>query len=77
MQDVQQELSIWTIFHNPIDFPRKFVVRRFIMVDVGAFPTPDHSVHDTLDQARDAVPQGKVCISRNDEDEPQVVESWV
>lgn len=87
LAEVRDRLSFWTIFQNPIDFPRKFVVRRFVMVAGGddgqawgAMPTPDHSVHESLDEARDTILKahpGLVCICRNQEDEPQVVESWV
>lgn len=66
-------LKIWTIYNYPSDYPDKFVVRLW----EGELPTAEFSLHDTLEEARAAVPPGLVCLQRFDNDDPVIVETWL
>lgn len=71
-------LYIWTVYDNPIDFPGKFVVRRFRVTEDGAqAENRPWSVKDTLEEARRAIPPGLVCMSRSLLDDAKVVETWL
>ena len=72
-------LEIFTIYYNPTDFPKKYVVRRF-KVDCKGRPVPDAeplSVCDTLHEARTAIPDDLYCMPRQEHDVPQIVENWI
>lgn len=76
---VMEPLTVWTIYAAPADYPSvPFVVRgwrtsvRGDVVDTGMI-----GFADTLDQARAYLPEGLYCVGRSDDDEPQIVESWL
>ena len=66
---------IWTIYHNPRDFPGRFVVRVFY----GECAERDCTTHDTLEDARISVcARGASCnLHRAPADNPVIVESWI
>lgn len=76
-------LDMWCIYGSPKDYPGKFVVRRWSVLPAApplpARPSPDQDckVFDTLDQARDFVPQGYFRIGRADHDDSCIVETWL
>jgi NAD-dependent SIR2 family protein deacetylase len=72
-------MSIWTVYHNPTDFPGKFVVRRHVIFHGQTEPqaTTEHFVADSLDEIRRMVPQGLVRLARFDEDDAKIVEVWL
>jgi len=74
-------LSIFTVYENPLDYPGRFVVRRFEVSADGAQPVPPPvAVVDTLAEARAAIRRVHpcpVCMTRAEGDEPQIVESWI
>lgn len=62
------------IYKNPSDFPGKYVARRF----VGETPElQELAVADTLEEVRQAVPDGMVLITRSPDDDPCIYETWV
>lgn len=71
-------LSHFAIYHSPADFPGRFVVREIIhnqgLVMTTLIPL---AVVDTIEEARDAVPQGLFCMPRARDDDPVIVETWV
>lgn len=73
-----RRLPVVVIYHDPLDHPGRWVTRRQWagrgQVEVEAEPL---AVVDSLEQARDAVPAGMVCLPRSPDDEPQIVELWV
>jgi hypothetical protein len=70
-------LSIWTIYDHPADFPDLYVARRFVTGRDGPVATPD-VLQGELSALREAFYRcGLVCMTRSDEDEPQIVESWL
>lgn len=73
----QNTLSIWVITCNPSDYPDSWVARRCEIGCGTVRPTAEHFVHDTLDQARAAVPPGMWRLPRHATDDPVIVESWI
>lgn len=72
-------LYMWTVYHDPKDFPGKYVVRKWRVGNGGlleAAVAPD-AVCASLEEARASVPQGKVKLGRNAPDDPCIVETWV
>lgn len=71
-------MYVWTIYDDPVDFPGRFVVRRFRIR--GANPEPEAkpwSIKGSLPEARGTVPAGLIRISRARDDEPHIVECWL
>lgn len=70
-------LPMWTIYEKPLDHPDGFLARRFESGKDGAAPTED-TVTGQLDEIRDIFARaGLYKLSRNVEDEPQIVETWI
>lgn len=73
-----EPVRLIVIYSNPKDFPGKFVVRDHYafkgFVKVDKFP---RCVVDTLAEARSSIPEGLVCLNRNDEDDSVIVETWI
>lgn len=64
---------IFTIYHNPKDFPEKYAVRLFD----GKAPTRLLSVKDTLEEARKTIPPLFKQVGRSPTDDPIIVETWL
>ena len=71
------ELSTWTIFDNPEDFPGFFVARRFSVKGGKVISTQDALYGQTLQEVRDKLPQGLYCMGRHPTDTPSTVETWI
>lgn len=72
-------LTVWVIYADPADYPGRVVLRRQHVgrdatITVDADPA---AVVDTIEQARAALPEGLTHLSRQPEDEPQIVECWL
>lgn len=63
----------WAIFHNPRDYPGKYVARAF----VGDKPTFAAFVCDTLEEANAHVPPGLVFIPAQPGDHESVIGVWL
>lgn len=71
-------LAVLVIYHNPTDYPGRYVVRRQVATAIGIVADGDPlGVVDTLDAARALVPEGMYRLDRHPTDEPQIVESWM
>jgi hypothetical protein len=75
-------LTVWTIFHDPMDHPGKWVLRGFDVLrvpDVGGQITPQQGafVADSLEGVRAGLPPGVTCLGRQEQDDPKIYESWV
>lgn len=70
-------LRVWTIYERPSDHPDWFVVRCSKVTREGVMPSPVASLAVDLEHARQAVPEGAVCIGRMPEDDPCIVEVWL
>jgi hypothetical protein len=71
-------LNMWTVYDHPRDFPDSHVARRF-ECGGGTEPVPTRDVvKGELPAIREAFARcGLVCLTRNDGDEPQIVETWL
>jgi hypothetical protein len=67
------DLSLWTVYKHPLDYPDKFVARRWLLDKW----TPDVIVADTLEELREKLPRGLYNLGRDSRDEPQIVETWI
>lgn len=75
---IDQPLRIFTVYHNPRDYPGKWVVRGNNTVGglIVNDPEPTY-VGDSLAGARASIPHGMTMIPRMPGDEPPIVEVWV
>jgi hypothetical protein len=75
---MSEPLHIWTLFQSPADAPGLFVLRRFELHADRAQATLDARYSHDVEVLREVVRRkGLHCIGRSEEDEPQVVETWV
>lgn len=71
------ELSLWTIYAHPADYPEGFVIRRFYVGPGGRVRKGEAYVAPSLEAVRKLVPTGLACLDRSVSDEPQIVETWI
>lgn len=76
MGEGEAPLEIWTVYWDPADAPRRFVVRRFELQDGKAIPR-DAWHGATLEAVRLAIPAGRARVPPSTEDDPSVVELWL
>lgn len=66
---------MWVVYDHPSDFPNKYVARK--RDDLG-IPTNDIIVTTTLDEMRSMMTmKGLTCITRSEDDDPVIVETWL
>jgi hypothetical protein len=67
-------LVMWTIYDPPDDYPRRYIVRRWLVEHEGGEPMPDPDplyVGPDFSAARGAIPPGaETCMPRTPSDEP-------
>jgi len=68
---------VWAIYDHPKDHPNHFVVRcQTIIAGATFFGSP--RLYSSLEMARKfGVPPGMTRVSRADEDDPVIVETWI
>lgn len=68
----------YCIYERPEDYPTKYVIRQWMIMDGNPVPVPGLcGTADTLEEVRVMVPRGHVCLARNEEDAPCIVETWI
>jgi hypothetical protein len=71
------ELSSWTIYDRPKDYPHGYIARRFVINGAGPIPT-DEAIVGPIEQMRTLFEsRGLVCFPLVQGDEPQIVETWM
>jgi hypothetical protein len=73
----EKTLTVWTVYCNPHDYPRKWVLRGF---DIGPGWTRPHTecvVVETLEKVRAALPPGLTRLPRNHDDDSAIYETWI
>lgn len=70
-------LAIWTVYDHPTDFPDWYVARKHVVAAGGTVPTDQVVKARTLDEVRELLPPGLVCLTRSRCDDPKIVESWL
>lgn len=74
----QTQLSMWTVYDHPSDFPNDYVARRWLVHTLGPEPTGDVLRSSSLQTLRVALGmRGLHVIPRSAEDDPIVVETWL
>lgn len=69
---------MWTIYDHPRDFPGGFIARRHQVGPGRSEPTSDVVVAEHLQDLREHFEeQGLSCISRQPDDDPVIVETWL
>lgn len=71
------QLSMWTVYAGPSDYPRHFVARKFLVGEKGGIPTNEMFLGDTLAEVRELIPPGLYCIPRTIDDDKTIVETWL
>jgi len=67
-------VNIWTVYRSPLDFPGKFIARRFVLDK----PTRDVIIADTLEEIRERLSRkGLARFGRFEGDDPVIVETWL
>lgn len=70
-------MEMYTVYRDPLDYPGKFVVRRFTIGPGVVTPMqPVFAVGDSLEAVRQRLPEGLMCSARCAEDDPVIVETW-
>lgn len=67
-------LKVYTIYHNPKDYPDMWVMR---VHEVPGGARKDCVVENSLEKIRAHVPMGLVCLARYDDDDPIIYETWL
>lgn len=67
-------VPIIVIYQNPIDYPKGTYVARLFDIDK---PTALCKVSKSLEEARSIVPSYMAKIDRKEEDEKQILETWI
>lgn len=72
-------LDMYTIYEHPKDYPTKFVVRRWMIVDGEQREVAENACQlaDSLVEARTLIPPGYFLTTRAPEDDPVIVETWL
>lgn len=73
---MNEALAMWTVYHNPADYPGKFVVRKWEVYGGKAHSTPIVHTGVTVEEVRAQIPKGLYCQPRLEDDEPHIVEVW-
>lgn len=72
-----QALHQYTIYNKPKDFPTKFVVRLWIIGPGTAQAGPLICTANTLEEARESLPDGVERVQVGDPDEKSIAEVWM
>ncbi|MHB9044371.1 MAG: hypothetical protein ACYC35_00375 [Pirellulales bacterium] len=71
-------MDLYVVYHNPLDFPGKYVIRRQTagrgVITIAAEPL---AIGLGINQVRAALPAGLVRLERAPEDDPCIVEVWI
>ena len=70
-------LTIWTVYDRPRDHPDGVIARRFEILASKTVATDDTLTGELEDIRKTFWKAGLMKLSRQEGDEPQIVESWV
>lgn len=72
-------LAMWTVYDHPLDYPDKFVARRFDFDASGPKPSASIIVAPDLETLRDILEfeLHLVKLMRSPGDDPKIVETWL
>jgi len=67
----------YAIYFNTTDYPKRYVVRKWYMIDGISIPDDHKFVEETLSDARAHIPKGFVNVGNKLETDPVIVECWI
>lgn len=71
-------LEMWTVYDHPRDYPQGYIARKFVADANGARPTPEVITSPTLALIRESMMRmGRVCLTRDPQDDPNIIETWL
>ena len=70
-------LSLWTVYDRPADYPTSAVARHWIVDAAGLAYTDGIIVAPSVDAVRALLPDDMVVIPRDEKDDPVIVETWI
>lgn len=70
-------MIFYAIYYNPIEFPNRFVTRPWLVEGEDVRPQSLLAVCDTLEAARAVLPNERIWIDRQPEDDISLVETWI
>lgn len=73
------QLPIWTVYHNPADYPDKYVARMHLSDVRGSHATANIIIADDLETIRQILLADLhlTCLERDPNDDPMIVENWL
>lgn len=73
-------ITFYVVYERPRDYPENYVVRRQVVLATGKIAVDKNpwAIGMSLEEVRSAIPAGLYRLARDpEEDEQQLVESWV
>lgn len=68
---------MWVIYFDPLDYPQKWVVRRWSIGEGKVEADREAIIYTTLQEARNSLPwQASTRLNRAPCDEKQIIEMW-
>jgi len=75
---VSDVLPMWVVYDHPSDYPAHFTARLHEISSGVHLVTDQVLTSATLEPLREQLAQrGLICITRNEEDDPVIVETWL
>lgn len=72
------DLIMWTIYDHPSDYPNVYVAREWCILPSGHQPTGNVIRCAVLEPLREQMRNaGRICLDRDERDDPVIVESWI
>lgn len=72
------ELSLWTVYDHPRDYPAHIVIRRSFVAGGEVHHTDDVILCDSIEVARELLAEaGRHRLDRHPDDDPVIVEVWL
>jgi len=69
----KKNLTNWTIYKHPKDYPDKVVARKFILDK----PTSEIIIGNTIEEVRSGIPKGLTRFLPDERDDSVIVETWL
>jgi hypothetical protein len=70
-------MLFFTIYDHPKDYPDHFVARGWLIEDGEAKPTNALLFAESLENLRKQLPVGLFCLTRHENDDPNIIETWI
>lgn len=74
-----QELPIWVIYVKGLaPYPNKYIARKHVITSGESIATMDIETGNTLEEVRTLMHgKGLICIARDVDDDPVIIETWI